>query len=89
MSRPVLTGIVRAKAFFAVRDKVGFGKEARHLCKLLSNEMVESALSQVAKAKGVPLPEGDVGAEGDHPILDFINVHWADILAILLKFLGL
>lgn len=89
MSRPILHGIVRLRSFIPIRQKVGIGKDARHISQSLSGELIEHAMAVVAKAKGVTVPEGDVGAEGDHPILDFLNAHWADILAIILKLIGL
>lgn len=89
MSRPILTGIVRLRSFIPIRRKVGIGEDARNLAELITGGVVDSALSQVAKSKGLAVPEGDVGADGDHPILDFLNAHWADILAIILKLIGI
>jgi hypothetical protein len=84
---PLLTLFVRRKGIVALHKVPGFSmSDAREMMHELSDAELSDAVKAVAKAKAVALP--GVGAEGDHPIIDFINAHWDDILAIILKLLG-
>lgn len=93
MSRPILNGIIRVRCFLPIRAKVGFGKQARHLTEMITDGLIDTALTTVAKTHGVTLPSGDVNAIGDGTILDkllaFLNEHWDEILALILKLIGL
>lgn len=89
MSRPILHGMARARCFLPIRMKVGFGKQARHLTELVSGDIIDHAVGTVAKAKGMEVPSGDVSEEGDRPFWDFLNAHWAEIIALILKLIGL
>jgi len=85
----LLNLFVRRKAIVAVHKEQGFSMpDARQMVADLSDKELTAAVEKVAKAKGVEVPKA-AGADGDHPIIDFINAHWADILAIILKLLGL
>lgn len=84
---PLLNLFVRRKAILALHKEQGFSMpDARQMVADLSDKELTAAVEKVAKAKGVEIPKA---AEGDHPFIDFINAHWADILAIILKLLGI
>ncbi len=68
------------------REKGMTFTEAREIAGHVTDDMIDLAVKTVAKEKGVKAP-GD-GAIFQ-ALMDFLNAHWADILAIILKLIGI
>lgn len=85
---PVLTGIARVRATTSfVRVKGLSRRDAREYVREIADEVFESAVLGVAKAKSVSLEFGD-GALLDK-LLAFLNEHWDEIFALILKLIGM
>lgn len=85
---PVLTGIARVRATTSfVRVKGMSRRDAREYVREIADEVFESAVIGVAKAKSFAMEFGD-GQILDK-ILAFLNEHWDEIFALLLKLIGL
>ena len=85
---PVLTGIARVRATSSfVRVKGMSRRDAREYVKEIADEVFETAVLTVAKAKSAVLEFGD-GQILDK-ILSFLNEHWDEIFALILKLIGM
>ncbi len=86
MSHPLLHSLVRLRLAAELRRQGHGFIEAHQLSESLTDDVLSGVIQQVSDSKGVSVP-------GDGSIfqsfIDFLNAHWADILAIILKLIGL
>ncbi len=68
------------------REKGMSVSEARDVVSHINDETIDLAVKTVAKEKGVKAPGGGAILQ---ELLDFLNAHWADILAVILKLIGI
>lgn len=62
------------------------------IAKVLNDDTLLDSLGQQVRgltvAQNAPEVAAAVGATGDHPFLEWLTAHWTEILAMILKLLG-